>query len=79
MRYCVVLRSKHTGEPIHLGSSYATREEAEAEIEQNVCQRCNYADVQMIQDDMVWADRHKGFMPADMDQKYKEATVESQS
>ncbi len=62
IRYCIILRSKYTGESIHLGSQYETREEAQKAIDKEVCSRCNYADIRMIRKDKIWENRHQGFV-----------------
>jgi hypothetical protein len=59
----IVLRSKYTGEEIHLGSRFNTREQAEKYAEKECCSRCNSISIKPIyHNDMVWVDKHVGFV-----------------
>jgi len=61
MKYCIVLRSKFTGEEVHLGSSYESAEKAKIYVESAVCSRCNYIDVRAINDSYRYGGKHLGF------------------
>lgn len=61
-RYCVVLRSKHTGEAITLGATYETREATEQWAKYNCCERCNYTSIRTVSDGQEWFDKHHGFL-----------------
>lgn len=62
MRYGIVLASKYTGGSVYLGVAYATREEAEAYIKTDVCEKCNYAKTYPISDDTAtYRDKRIGF------------------
>ena len=65
--YCIVLRSKYTGELIHLGSKYANREDAQAAVDRDeFCDRCNGIILQpLYHKDMQWVDKHRGFQTPD--------------
>lgn len=72
IKYCIVLRSKYTGEEIHLGSQYKTREEAQEYAEKSVCMRCNGYEIRIVHDEYQYFDRHRGFL----DPKYIRKLVE---
>jgi hypothetical protein len=61
LRFCVVLRSKHTGKEITLGSTYATREEAQAYADKECCAECNGISIRYVYPDSVWIDKEAGF------------------
>ena len=62
--WCIVLRSKHSGDEIHFGSRYKTYEEAEEAAEKDCCSRCNGVSIKPIyHPDMVWFNKDVGFVP----------------
>ena len=61
MKYAISLRSKHTGEEIPLGGKYNTIEEAQEYANKEVCDRCNYIDFVMVNNDAIYRGRKIGF------------------
>lgn len=62
--FVIVLYSKWQGRggtPVYLGSQFNTHEEAKNYIENQVCARCNYADIKKVPDDYVWVNKLFGF------------------
>jgi hypothetical protein len=57
----IVLYSKHTGDKIHLGSTFKTRDEAKQYIDKNVCLRCNRFEFVSVSENARWLSRHVGF------------------
>ena len=55
--YVISLYSKYTGDEIHLGSSYETREDAE---KADYCERCNSINIHEVPNDYVWANKNMG-------------------
>ena len=74
MKYCIVLRSKHTGEEIHLGSQYESIKEAQEEIDNgNICDECNGVSIEPIYaEDPVWVNKKYGFVERSMAKEVKE-------
>jgi hypothetical protein len=66
MKFCIVLRSKFTGEEIHLGSVYKTADEAKSYALNNLCAKCNYFDIRGVHDSYVYANRREGFVPSSL-------------
>ena len=62
IKFCINIRSKHTGETITLGTAYDSFEEAELEAKNVVCERCNSFNISPITKDSVWRNRKDGFM-----------------
>jgi len=71
-RFCIVLRCKHTGDEIHLGSMYDTIDEAQAYINSDVCLRCNYVNINHVMDGMVWSGKRSGFVSPEYNKEIKE-------
>lgn len=63
MMYVIILHSRYTGDPIHLGNKYESREAAERYADKEVCKNCNSYEVVAVPDDWLWINRHDGFRP----------------
>ncbi len=70
-KFVIQLRSKYTGDTLHLGSSYKSREEAERFAETGICQRCNYYNIYKVPNDFVYGGKHIGFKPIELVREMK--------
>jgi hypothetical protein len=61
MKYAIVLYSKHTGEPCHLGSQFATMAELQDYVDKQICTRCNRVETVFVPDGAQWVNRNAGF------------------
>lgn len=66
IKFIIQLRSKYTGDTIHLGSSYKTKEEAKHFAETRICNRCNYYDIYSVPNDFVYGGKQIGFKPIEL-------------
>jgi len=71
-QYIIQLRSIYTGDVIHLGSSFKSKDEAEEYAKIEICHRCNYYDIFTVPSDFVWVNKNKGFMPIEAYKQYLE-------
>jgi len=62
IRYCIQLANKYTGETIHLGTMFKTREDAQVYADKDCCSRCNYIHIVMVSGDKEWGGKHRGFV-----------------
>ena len=62
MKYCIVLISNYTGDEVHLGSKYQSREDAQKTVDSEVCLRCNGFSIREIPDDFMWRNKTSGFV-----------------
>ena len=65
-RFCIRLRSKHTGEEIVLGVAYATRDEAQQWADEHCCARCNSVSIGPVHPGTEWHNRHVGFVDPEL-------------